>query len=100
MLKSDSPFDLIVKDGHAGDVPLKLDESAAKLRHYAFEPDPATRTVLTSPDRYFADTEGQTFTWLCDLRDPIAQRFVQRIAASLSRIALDEFEWQRRHANG
>ena len=100
LLESGSSFDLIVKDDHAGDVLLKLDESAADLRHHTFEPDPSTRTVLTSSDRFFNDIEGLTFAWICDLRDPIARRFVQRIAARLSRIALDEFEWQRRHAKG
>ena len=100
LLESDSAFDLIVKDGQADEIFLKLDESAARLRHYTFEPDPDTRTVLTSSGDSFNDVEGRAFGWVCDLRAPIARRFVQRIAASLSRIALDEFEWQRRHAKG
>ena len=100
LLKCHSRFDLIVNDGQEDDVPLRLDENAAKLRHYEFEPDPDTRTVLTDSDAYFVDDQRHAFAWLCDLRDSVAQRFVQRIAASLSRIALDEFEWQRRHAKG
>ncbi len=99
LTKSDSPFDLIVQDGDS-DVALKLEESVAGLRYYTFDPDPDTRTVLAATNRRFTDAEGRSFTWLCDLRDPIAQRFVQRIASTLSRIGLDEFEWQRRHAKG
>ena len=99
LTKSDSRFDLVVQDGDS-DVALKLEESVAELRHYTFEPDPVTRTVLAATDRCFTDAKGRSFTWLCDLRGPIAQRFLQRVASSLSRIALDEFEWQRRHAKG
>lgn len=99
LTKSDSPFDLIVQDGKS-DVALKLEESAAGLQHYTFNPDSDTRTVLATTKRCFTDTEGRSFAWLCDLRNVIAQRFVQRIASSLSRIGLDEFEWQRRHAKG
>ena len=97
LMESASPFDLIVQDGQS-DVTLRLDESAAGLQYYTFEPDAETRSVLTATHRSFSDNQRRLFTWLCDLRDPIAQRFVQRIAASLSRIALDEFEWQRRKA--
>lgn len=98
--ESGSPFDLVVRDGDAGDILLKLDASVSGLRLYTFRPDPAMRTVLASEDRSFADLGGRSFVWICDLRDPIARRFVERTAAGLSRIALDEFEWQRRHARG
>ena len=97
--KSDSRFDLIVQDGDS-DVALKLEESIAGLRYYPFTPNPDTRTVSATTSHCFTDANGRSFTWLCDLRGPIAQRFVQRIASTLSRIGLDEFEWQRRHAKG
>ena len=98
--ESRSPFDLVIKDDYARDILLKLDASVSKLRLYEFQPDSATHTVLASEDRFFSDLTGCSFAWICDLRDPIARRFVERIAAGLSRIALDEFEWQRRHARG
>ena len=96
--ESDSSFDLVVKEEDASDIFLKLDASVSKLRLYTFQPDPAKLIVLASADRSFADLDGRSFAWICDLRDPIVRRFVERIAAGLSRIALDEFEWQRRHA--
>ena len=95
-----SSFDLIVKDQDGNDVLLSLNDKINEARLYAFEPDPDTRTVLSSSEGTFKDDGDRMFTWICDLRDSIARRFVQRITTRLSRIALAEFEWQRRHAKG
>jgi hypothetical protein len=36
--------------------------------------------------------------WIGDLRMPFAMRFVHRISTQLTRVGLDEFEWQRKYS--
>lgn len=39
-------------------------------------------------------------TWIAELRPVIAQRLIHRVTMQLSRVGVDEFEWQRRFAGG
>ena len=100
----DDMFNVVVRDlVGSQDIRLKLDSKASKIQSVEFEPDPEARRVLSSSNsacRTFKSTTQQEFIWICDLRIPIAQRFVHLIASDLSRIGLDEFEWLRRHARG
>ena len=100
----DDMFNVVVRDlVGSKDIRLKLDSKASKIQSVEFEPDPEARRVLSSSNsacRAFKSTTQQEFIWICDLRIPIAQRFVHLIASDLSRIGLDEFEWLRRHARG
>lgn len=100
----DDMFNVVVRDlVSSKDIRLKLDSKASKIQSVEFEPDPEARRVLSSSNsgcRAFKSTTQQEFIWICDLRIPIAQRFVHLIASDLSRIGLDEFEWLRRHASG
>lgn len=93
-------FDVVVKNPEGNDVCLKLNPKACEIRTVSFAPSEGSGTVLTSMDdkrvRKFTSTSKEEFTWICDLRIVFAQRFVHRIASDLSRIGLDEFEWQRR----
>lgn len=98
---NDSEFDVVIKNAEGNEVCLKLNTQASKIRTVSFAPDKSTGAVLSSgaaDDFRFKSTDGKYFTWICDLRTSFAQRFVHRIANDLSRIGLDEFEWQRRHA--
>ena len=97
-----SSFDVVVRNSEGEDIPLKLDDQASKIRTATFEHDQDTGIVLSSVDesiRTFRSTKKEVFVWVCDLRTSFAQRFVHRIANNLSRIGLDEFEWQRRHSS-
>ena len=100
----DDMFNVVVRDlVSSKDIRLQLDSKASKIQSVEFEPDPEARRVLSSSNsacRAFKSTTQQEFIWICDLRIPIAQRFVHLIASDLSRIGLDEFEWLRRHARG
>lgn len=94
-------FDLVVKNAERADVCLKLNAQASRIRTVSFAPNVEVRAVLSSgaTDGFkFTSVNGEVFVWMCDLRTSFAQRFVHRIANNLSRIGLDEFEWQRRHA--
>jgi hypothetical protein len=96
-----SEFDVVVKNAEGTDVCLKLDAQASRIRTVSFAPDVETGAILSSGaahDFKFTSVGDEAFVWICDLRTSFAQRFVHRIANNLSRIGLDEFEWQRRHA--
>ena len=91
-------FDLVVKDVQGNDVCLKLNQKASGICAFTFDPGTDTSIVSTSSAdgiRKFTDVGRKEFIWICDLRVRFAQRFVHRIASNLSRIGLDEFEWQR-----
>lgn len=91
-------FDVVIKNIDDKDVGLKLNPKASKIMTASFCPNSDTGTVSSSIRggvRKFMSTSGEEFTWICDLRTSFAQRFVHRIASDLSRIGLDEFEWQR-----
>ena len=46
----------------------------------------------------FADVGGNRYTWRGELKTEYAQRIAQTLAATLSRVAIDESEWLRRMA--
>jgi hypothetical protein len=98
---NDSAFDVVVRDASGEEACLKLNAQASRIRTVSFAPDLDAGAVLSSiaaDDFKFTSVDGEVFVWMCDLRTSFAQRFVHRIANNLSRIGLDEFEWQRRHA--
>ena len=101
--KDEAAFDLVVQDLADAEVCLKLGPKASNIMTATFAPDGASKVVLSSPCNEggaFASSAGETFAWVCDLRTSIALRFSHRIANDLSRIGLDEFEWQRRFSTG
>ncbi len=94
-------FDLVVRSVSEEDKCLRLNDQVSKILSYTFVPDPASGVVMsTSLEQggHFVSQDGSKFAWVCELRTSFAQRFVHRIAGNLSRIGLDEFEWQRRYA--
>ena len=96
-----SSFDVVVRNSEGEDIRLKLNARASKIRTASFMPYLDTGIVLSSvgePVQTFRSTKNEEFVWMCDLRTSFAQSFVHRIANNLSRIGLDEFEWQRRHS--
>ena len=96
-------FDVVVSNPVGTTVCLKLNPRASSVRTIDFAPDAASGTVVSASDsdeQTFVDVSGRRFTWICDLKTSFALRFSHRIANNLSRIGLDEFEWQRRHSPG
>lgn len=96
-------FDVMVKDAVGQEIGLRLNTQTSAIRADCFEPDRNSGTIRSAVDngmRTFTSISDEEFVWACDLRRSLAQRFVHRIASSLSRIGLDEFEWQRRQSPG
>ena len=99
----EATFDVIVKNTAGKETCLRLDTRASAMRSGIFGPDPGSGRILSgtgSAIQTFTSTKGEEFVWVCDLRTSLAQRFAHRIANNLSRIGLDEFEWQRRQSSG
>jgi Response receiver domain len=99
---ADKNFDLVVPSIDKGLLRLKFVSTPFKSEHVRFTGE-AHGVVLASPNESghswaFVDVDGRRFQWLGELRDPFAQRFIQRLASQLGRVGLAEFEWQRRHA--
>jgi hypothetical protein len=101
LICDDAKFDLVVKSPEGNDVCLRLQEQASWIVVVTFEQDTESRTihaVIQGSSRIFTAADGAKYTWIADLRTSFAQRMVHRIATNLSRIGLDEFEWQRARA--
>ncbi len=96
-----SSFDVMVKDALGQELGLRLNTQSSAIRGDTFRPDPGSGTVRSAAEngmQTFTSISDEEFVWACDLRRSLAQRFVHRIASSLSRVGLDEFEWQRRQS--
>ena len=52
---------------------------------------------LENGKKYFLSGERK-YEWIGDLRSAIASRIVHQVTTQLSRVGLDEFEWQRLQA--
>ena len=103
LCNSATTFDVVVKDVTGKEICLELNTQTSAMRTISFDPDPDSGTIRGVADnaiQTFRSRGDGEFVWLCDLRTSLAQRFVHRIANNLSRIGLDEFEWQRRASRG
>ena len=97
--EDEEEFDVVVKDLDDSEKCLRLNSKASAIRTAIFKPVADTGLVLaTLGGGEFSCNLGNRYSWLCDLKTSFAQRFVHRIAMDLSRVGLEEFEWQRRHA--
>jgi Response receiver domain len=99
---SDEVFDLVVCDGQEKDVFLKFDPAPFRTKVFHFIPGESARVEAQIVDgsrrfQYKKPTDGY-LVWIADLRLAFALRLVQRVSNQLSRIGLDEFEWQRKYA--
>lgn len=100
LTSANSVFDVVVREPAGANICLKLNAQASTVQTAPFDPDQNTGRILTvarESGQAFVSTAGEEFIWVCDLRTLFAQRFAHRIAQNLSRVGLDEFEWQRRH---
>lgn len=46
---------------------------------------------------YFVTSDGTRLEWIADLKENLATKLISDLAPGLSRIGIDEFEWQRRN---
>ncbi len=98
-----SIFDIVTRDTAGDEICLKVSAKPSHITTISFRPDLATRTVVSEADGgvwMFESESGEQFIWVGDLKTSFAQRLAHRVARNLSRIGLDEFEWQRRHGPG
>lgn len=107
LIKKDSTgFDIVVQDLDGRDILLAVDLRPYQLVSIRFGPSQGTHfsagtresdgTFTFQPE----DQNGEKARWIADLREAHAMRLIQKIASQLSRVGLDEFEWQRKHAEG
>ncbi len=97
--RSEKPFDLVVRD-ETGDVRLRFALSPYRVFPIAFNPGNRAGIVARRVGGLFSFESADTvqYGWIGDLRRLVAQRFACRFSEQISRIGLDEFEWQRLHA--
>lgn len=107
-LKKDSgKFNVIVPEG-GGRTKLRLDKKHMHIESLIFRPAPGADVIQAREKELdgaksivFEYVEGpgtKNAIWIADLKPMQAQRIAHSIAAHLSRIGLDEFEWQRRNS--
>lgn len=101
-------FDLVVPDGSQS-LRLKVGMKRTNLASFSFIPDQAgyvkptaegTTLQVESLDDNPSGTRKVVFQWLAELKPMHAQRLVQRFAANLARVGLDDFEWHRMQMGG
>lgn len=96
--KTELKFDFIVEDGGEF-VQLAIKKHAFELRTIKFLPTANHVVEANFYDKryYFESNHNERFIWLADLKDAHAQRVVNKFAAKISRVGLDEYEWLRMH---
>lgn len=94
-----SRFDIVVPNTDGKYVELRFDDRPFTASFIRFSPTAGYVKATQSDGRFFfIATDGSKWEWIGDLRPQQAQRLVHRITTNLSRIGLDEFEWQRKYA--
>jgi hypothetical protein len=93
---SEKPFDLVVRD-ETGDVRLCFAVSPYRVFTIAFNPGDRSGVFGRKMDEAFSfqSEDEARYAWIGDLRRLVAQRFALKFSEQVSRIGLDEFEWQR-----
>ncbi|QDT93849.1 response regulator receiver domain [Gimesia algae] len=100
-IKPNQPFELVINDDNKNIcLSFRHEPFATKVFNFG-----SNETACIIPqkegDKWFFTPSGNTkLIWIAELRPVFAQRLVHRIMSQLSRVGLDEFEWQRLHGNG
>ena len=101
LMNKSGELDIVVREIDGHDVCLACNASSAAIRVDRFASDRTSGRVLAAQSgahHAFTSVAGEEYIWLCDLQPSFAQRFVHRIANNMSRVGLNEFEWQRRQS--
>ncbi len=89
-------FPIIFKNKKGDYIKLKLnDKNLYNLKTITFK-ETNNGIVVVDEQLEFIDIKGIKYKWILDLKDSHAQRIVNKFAAQLSRVGLDESEWLRR----
>ena len=97
-------FDIIVRTSAGTDVRLAADLRPYQLIAMSFRPSEGAHFPVADKDadgNFAFRPDGDSAKparWIADLREAHAMRLIQRVASRLSRVGLDEFEWQRKQA--
>lgn len=92
-------FDLVIVDSNINYTKLKINIDTHESKLFEFSPDSNQKAIIGVPsgDIFLFKTSNEIpFTWVSELKDNHALRISNLIARNLSRIGLDEYEWQRR----
>jgi hypothetical protein len=91
-------FELVVLDENDNHVKLKINYDIHETRLFKFEP--TSEGVVKGNNENgilkFTAVDGNSFTWVSELKDKHALRISANIVANIARLGLDESEWQRR----
>jgi len=92
-------FTHVVKQGNKGHLKFFISCKATTVRTLDFAPEAASKVVLSfqEENKYFfhqASTETK-FEWYGELKQFITQAIVNNLAAQISRVGNDSFEWLR-----
>lgn len=93
-------FDIIIQNGS---ILLKgiIEKKSYKLSSIEFSPSPDDKHTIKAIEKngkfYFVNSSNR-YIWLGELRSDNAIRLAHTYGSALTRIGIDEFEWQRRWA--
>jgi len=94
-------FDLVARNAKDQDIKLALESSPGRLQQIIFSGSKHHGNVVVAEAEnglnYFRSGD-EKYEWIGDLRSAIASRLVHHVTTQLSRVGLDEFEWQRLQA--
>ena len=99
-IEGNKGFDLVVQDQDSY-IELRIDYDNHESWLFKFEPASGgvVRAALDNAQFVFKTTDENKFHFISELKENHIQRISNNIATKLSRIGLDESEWQRRWAS-
>jgi hypothetical protein len=99
-IEGNKGFDLVVQDQDSY-IKLRIDYDNHESWLFKFKPasGEVVRAALDNAQFVFKTTDENKFHFISELKENHIQRISNNIATKLSRIGLDESEWQRRWAS-
>lgn len=95
-------FDIVVLDDDDNFVKLKINHKIynSQFTHFEFEANDSKQVQSEEGDNqiFISANKEKRFKWVSELKREHAQRIVNNLASEISRVGLDESEWQRRWA--
>lgn len=96
-------FSHVIKKADNTHLKLLISCKATTVRTLNFMPDPVSKVVLSNlKDDYYFFQETQndiSFEWYGELKQAVTQAIVNNLAAQISRVGNDSFEWLRQKQN-
>jgi hypothetical protein len=96
-------FSHVLKKADQTHLKLLISCKATTVRTFDFEPDVVDKVVLSTKETnqyFFKDvTDNIKFEWYGEFKQSITQAIVNNLAAQISRVGNDSFEWLRQKQN-